>query len=895
MRNFLKIIILIFCVSFELQASASRVISSINESWHFLCGDSPGAINNESVDSSWDMVNIPHTWNASDATDEIPGYYRGVGWYKRTVFIPEDKKGNEVTIYFEGANQEVELFINGKSAGKHAGGYTRFSFNITELLNFGEKNVFAIRVSNEYNENIPPLSADFTFFGGIYRDIYLIYTNKLHISTTHYASSGVYISIPEVNDKTAKVHIRTLLTNADKSFQSVLVQHTIVSPEGKTVSVISKQVKLPGLSDQYADNQEIVIKNPILWSTDSPELYTVFTQVYDSKNKILLDEVTEPLGLRWFEFSAEKGFVLNGKPIKLIGTSRHQCYEKMGNALPDEMHVRDVLLLKSMGGNFLRVAHYPQDPVVMEMCDKLGIITSVEIPIVNAITENEDFTQNSLEMAKEMVYQDFNRPSVVIWAYMNEVLLRIPAPYKEDLEKKKNYFSSVNELASKIEAQIRKDDSGRYTMIPCHGNFNDYNNAGLTNIPMIVGWNLYQGWYGDSFNKFDTFLDTAHEKLPNVPFIITEYGADVDPRLHSFDPVRFDYTAEYANQYHEHYIKAIKERTFVAGANIWNLNDFHSEERGNAVPHINNKGITTTTRELKDTYLQYRAMCLSQPVVLIGGSNWKIRGGIADTDYTCKQPVKIYSNLEKVELFLNSQSLGYQNVKDNIALFEVPFVNGENTLEAVGFNGNKKVNDMLKIDFRMISYNLKDMALPFREINVMLGSKRYFEDKQASIVWLPEKKYTEGSWGYVGGKNYVKLTRHGSQPASDSEISGTDNDPVFQTMRTGIEAFRLDVPKGQYTISFHWAELQGDTSGKSLVYNLGDDALKEEFSGRVFDVLVNGEKVIPGLDIASEYGVQRAVVKKTIVDVFDDRGITISFNAIKGEPMLNAIRIYRNY
>lgn len=884
--------LLLFATAFISNASP-RTVFSINESWQFLRDDEPGAWENNFDDSKWERVDLPHTWNAFDVMDEVPHYYRGPGWYRRTIYIPQDKENGRVTIYFEGVNQEVDLYINGKSAGSHVGGYTRFSFDITDYLRFGEKNQFAIKVNNRHNENIPPLSADFTFFGGIYRDVYLIYTNNQHISTTHYASPGIYITTPEVSEKEAAVEIKTILSNRGNTAKKVIVEHTIIDPDKNISKVISKQINLAKNNAEISNIQKVTITNPELWSTESPNLYSVLTRVYDSKTKVLFDETVQPLGLRWFEFTTEKGFVLNGKPLKLIGTSRHQCYDKMGNALPDEIHVKDVMLLKSMGGNFLRVSHYPQDPVIMEMCDKLGIVTSVEIPIVNAITENTSFYRNCLEMAREMVFQDFNRPSVVIWAYMNEVLLRVPFT-KDEQERRDVYLSEVNKLAIQLEEQIRKDDPYRYTLIPFHGNFNEYHNAGLTQIPMIIGWNLYQGWYGNGFDKFDVFLDEAQDKLKGIPFIITEYGADADPRLHSFEPKRFDYTAEYANMYHEHYLKTIMERTYVVGANIWNLNDFHSETRANAVPHINNKGITSTTRELKDTYLQYKAAFFDKPVVLIGGSNWNIRGGNGDENYTCKQPVKVYSNLPEIELVLNSESLGCKRVNDNIAEFEVPFVNGENILEAVGKANGKEVRDLLKIDFRMISYDLKDEKLPFREINVMLGSKRYFEDKTNSVIWIPEKEYTKSSWGYIGGTEYAKRTRHGHQPASDLDILGTTDDPVFQTMRMGLEAFKLDVPDGQYTISFYWAELQS-SEVVQLAYNLGNDALADDFSERVFDVSINNQKVISDFNIAEQYGQTRAVVMKYIINVNNNEGITIGFEPQKGEAILNAIRVYRNY
>lgn len=885
--------LLFWMVLLTVNLTASpRLKYSINENWRFIRQDVNDAKYDKCNDRQWQTVNLPHTWNAADVMDDEPGYYRDIAWYRRSIPIPAEFSEKQITVFFEGANQEVELFVNGKSAGTHVGGYTRFSFDITSMVKTGQDNLFAVKVNNRYNADIPPLSADFTFFGGIYRDVFLIITEKQHISTSHYASDGIYLSTPVVNDNLAKVEIKTMLTNAATSDSHIRVEHTVIHPDKSEVISVSKKIKLAKQANDMSDLQHIEFKNPALWSPESPSLYTVRTRIYDEKSKVLLDEIFQPLGLRWFEFSAEKGFKLNGKPYKLIGTNRHQCFDGLGNALPDELHVRDVLLLKEMGGNFLRVSHYPQDPVVMEMCDKLGIITSVEIPIVNAITESEAFFRNSIEMAREMVFQDYNRPSVLIWAYMNEVLLR--PPFKDDAARHTEYLKSVETLAKAIETQIRKDDPHRYTLIPFHGSFDLYHNAGLTKISKIIGWNLYQGWYGGIFSGFGEFLDESQAKLKGIPFIITEYGADVDPRLHSFNPQRFDYTQEWANLYHESYIKAIMERPYVVGANIWNLNDFHSEERGNAVPHINNKGITSTDRQVKDTYLQYQALLRKNPIVNIGGTNWNIRGGNADENYTCIQPVKVYSNLGEIEFFLNGISLGKQKITDAIAEFNVPFVHGENVLEAVGYAGSRAVKDLIRVDFRMIASNLKNEKLPFESINVMLGSKRYFEEKDKSVIWLPEKPYTPGSWGYIGGKNYVKRTRHGQQPASDSNILNTDIDPVFQTMRHGIESFKLDVPDGEYTVSLYFAELMSKTS-KVLVYNLGDDAIADDLDERIFSVDINGNRVIHKLNIAKEFGELNAVTKKFTVNTQNGKGISVDFIPIKDEAILNAIRVYKNY
>ncbi|MEA4937848.1 MAG: glycoside hydrolase family 2 TIM barrel-domain containing protein, partial [Paludibacter sp.] len=516
--NSWKIVFYLLFFAQVLVANGQRIRYSINENWHFIRADVPYPTQSL-FENSGRLVSFPHTWNVEDVMDDTPGYYRNIAWYSRNINIPSEYKEKQLTLFFEGANQEVELFVNGKSVGVHVGGYTRFSFNITDYVHVGSQNQLVIKVNNRFNEDIPPLSADFTFFGGIYRDVYMIVTSGQHISTTHYASSGVYLRTPEVSQEKARLEIKTMLTNAASVTKNIRIEHTVIGPDKNVVITTSKNIKLAKNSENIPSEQTLKILNPGLWSPEYPVLYGVYTRVYDVGNKVLLDEVYQPLGFRWFEFTTEKGFVLNGKPYKLIGTNRHQCFDKMGNALPDEIHIRDVKLLKDMGANFLRVSHYPQDPTVMELCDKLGIITSVEIPIVNAITESQEFTRNSIEMAREMVFQDYNRPSVLVWAYMNEVLLKLP--FKNDTVLHERYLKSVEVLAKKIENQIRLDDPDRYTMIPFHGSIDLYYNSGLSQIPMIVGWNLYQGWYGGTFDKLDVFLDVAHEKMKGKPFIIT--------------------------------------------------------------------------------------------------------------------------------------------------------------------------------------------------------------------------------------------------------------------------------------------------------------------------------------------------------------------------------------
>ena len=891
MKKLFYIFILLFIVGWA--QAQQRVVYTINDGWKFTKGSPFEAQLTGCDDSSWETVNIPHTWNDKDADDETPGFYRGPVWYRKQLFIDKSQEGRRAVIYFEGANQEVRFYLNGQFVGEHKGGYTRFCFDITPHLRYGQENLFAIYVNNVYNPNIPPLSADFTFFGGIYRDVYLQFMNPVHIATNDYASSGVYIRTPEVNNSAASVEITTLLTNDMPQATEIRVENIICDADGKEVKKTQAEVKLAAGETKTDISKKIKIDSPRLWDIDDPYRYMVYTRILDKRKGTLLDEVVNPLGLRWFKFDSEKGFFLNGKGRKLIGTARHQDYFQKGNALRDELHVQDVLLLKEMGGNYLRVSHYPQDPVIMEMCDKLGIVTSVEIPVVNAVTETEEFLHNSVEMAKEMVRQDFNRPSVMIWGYMNEIFLRRPYTEGKQLE---DYYRFTEKVARALEATIREEDPSRYTMMAYHNMPQYYEDAHLTEIPMIQGWNLYQGWYEPDINEFQRLLDRAHKVYKGKVLMVTEYGPGVDPRVHSYQPERFDFSQEYGLVYHKHYLNEMMKRPFVAGSSLWNLNDFYSESRVDAVPHVNNKGVVGLNREKKDVYWFYKTALSRRPILVIGNREWKSRGGVVNTaQKECIQSVPVFSNAEEVELFVNNKSLGKKKIEDNYALFDVPFVGGENLLEAVAVTGDNKLRDMLRIQFQLVGSQLKDEAVPFTEINVMLGSPRYFEDRAANVAWIPEQEYKPGSWGFIGGTSYRRQTGFGTMLGSDIDIHGTDMNPIFQTQRVGIKSFKADVPNGEYSVYLHWAELESDKEREALVYNLGADSEQTFAGNRSFGISINGTTVSDDFNVARDYGYARAVIKKFVITVKDGKGVSVDFHKKEGEPILNAIRIYRNY
>jgi beta-galactosidase len=870
--------------------TAARTVISINESWQFHKGKNP----NDTLQDKWQIVQVPHTWNAQDVMDDAPGYYRGVGWYRKKIAVSNSFKNQDVTLYFEGAGQEAEVFINGKKAGQHTGGYTGFYIPASRFLQFdGKENIneILVKVDNSYNENVPPLSADFTFYGGLYRDVFFIAANPLHFSYDEKGSRSVFITTPSVSAERGEVNIKGNISAINTSIRKIELETVIQDKQGNVVSLQRSKLSIqPGKEFSFEQQAPPVVK-PHLWSPEDPYLYTVTSSIIDPASNKILDELTHPLGFRWFHFDADKGFFLNGNAYKLVGASRHQDYAGLGNAVPDELARKDISLLKKMGGNFLRVAHYPQDPSVLEACDQLGILASVEIPIVNEITETAEFFRNCLTMQMEMIRQNFNHPSVIIWCHMNEVLLR--PHFANDKPRQEVYFKEITRLAKTMDSIARKADPYRNTMIANHGDFEKYRQTGLTAIPDVVGWNLYSGWYGGKMEDFPVFLDRHHRELPDKPVVISEYGSDADPRIRSFHPVRFDKSVEYTTRFHQYYIQEMLKRPFVAGAMIWNLADFNSETRAESMPHINNKGLLMWDRTAKDPYYLYKATLSTEPVIAITSSYWKYRTGIADSsELVCYQPLQVASNLDSVELIINGKTAGFKKIKEGLAEWKIPFRNGINQLETRGQRNGQWYTDHLSVDFALTPYSLKDERVPFRQLNILLGANRYFIDEKRKQVWQPDQPYRKNSWGSVGGKIF-KVTGNSRLPyGTDRNIEETDEDPIYQTQQQGIEQYKLDVPTGKYELTLHFAELQGGAV-KGLVYNLENTERSEDTATRVFSVFVNDIPVLENLNIARQYGVATAVSKKLRVTVSDDKGIAIVFKASKGEAVLNALQVVK--
>lgn len=866
--------------------SSARISIDFNQDWAFAKDTLQHYSTSKLKGLKWQKVQIPHTWNAFDVMDDTPGYYRGIGWYKKKLVLQPAWKHKKIELYFEGANQETMVYLNGQKIGHHVDGYNGFRVPLPQLK-FDGSDEIAVKVDNRFNENIAPLTADFTFFGGIYRKVSLWVLQPIHFDDDQYGSKGVYVHAENVSKNSAAVLVKGTLTNTSTSQESLSVVTVFTDAKGKTLSEVRSTVVAEPKQLVSFEQPTITVQQPHLWSPEQPYLYKAHTRLLSAKGQVL-DELKVNVGLRFFSFDAEKGFFLNGAPYKLIGASRHQDFAGMGNAVPTALQVKDVDLLKEMGGNFLRVAHYPQDQAILDACDRLGILASVEIPIVNEVTETAAFDRNSLQMQLEMIKQNYNHPSIIIWAYMNEVLLKMK--FNNDPPRKQQYLAYIANLAQKLEDLTRATDPTRYTMMANHGDINGYTKAGLTKIPMLIGWNLYQGWYGGKSEDFGPNLDKIHQQMPDKPILVTEFGADADPRIHAFAPIRFDKSLEYAMLYHQIYIKDILKRPFVAGAAVWNLSDFNSETREESMPHINNKGLLTLDRKPKNTYYLYKANFQTKPFVKIGDGSWTLRGGLAKAHANvAEQLVQVISNTDTVELWVNGKSLGKKAVVERLTNWEVPFKNGKNELKAVSFVGARKIEDLSQLNFNLVSANMAN----FKAINILMGSQRQFIDAQQQEVWLPSQAYQTGSWGHNGGEAF-KIKNSGRQSyGTDKNIRGTFNDPVYQTQLVGLDSYQLDVPKGKYEVTLHFAELMGNGIQSVLPYNL--DSLiavnKDVSEQRIFDVYLNDKPVIKNINIAATYGVANSVKKKFECIVADDRGIKILFKGIKGKAVLNALQV----
>ena len=642
--------------------SSGRGSASLNEGWQFRRGEGQPLANIAALDDSWSEVVLPHTWNIEDGADGGDNYFRGDGWYHRSLTIAEDLAGRRFYLHFNGANLVADVYLNERHLGQHRGGYAAFRFDITDSVTPGETNILSVKVNNARNDDIPPLAADFTFYGGLYRGVDVIVTRPLHIEIMDYASPGVFISQRSVSAEQADIDIKSTVVNDGDSEQSATVHFKLVDAEGEIVVEKSLPVTVAARGSVAVEGS-MSLKNPHLWQgMEDPYLYQLHVRV--ERAGVLSDALQQSVGLRRFTVSATEGAFLNGKSARLRGVSRHQDREGKGWAVSRKDHREDFELIAEMGTNAVRLAHYQHDEYVYQLADEMGFMVWAEVPVISEVTDSEAFTASAKQQLKELIRQNYNHPSIVMWGLFNEISI---------------HGSEANtRLVEKLEVLAKKEDSTRLTTGAVLG---DHEEEGVWMVPDIIAQNRYDGWYYREFDGMAAWLDKIPAIFPERAVGISEYGAGASTDLHADQPVNQDHTEEYQNRYHEANWLIMRERPQMWGSFIWNMFDFSADLRDEgSTPGINDKGMVSFNRETKkDSFYWYQSHWRDEPMLYITSRRFDVRK-TPDTD------IKIYSNLDELELLVNGKSQGVQcSDGTNIFLWpSVALVMGENTVAVRG-------------------------------------------------------------------------------------------------------------------------------------------------------------------------------------------------------------------
>lgn len=614
-----------------------------NENWKFT-KDAVTVSDKTTSAGNWETLDLPHTWNGEDGQDGGSDYYRGTCYYAKNLSKAEVAEGKEVYIEFEAANSSAELFVNGESVAKHDGGYSTWRANITPYLK--DENEIVVAVDNAPNDYVYPQNADFTFYGGLYRKVSLILADETRFDLDYYGSPAIKVT-PEVTGDDAKITTEVYLTNAGSTEELVFTitdGDTVVD----TVTVSADKTEV-----------EQTITNVHLWNgRKDPHLYTMHVEL--KKNGTVVDERSTRFGCRTFKVDPEKGFFLNGEHYPLRGVSRHQDRPHIGNALTPEMHEEDAKIIYELGATTIRLAHYQHDQHFYDMCDELGFVLWAEIPYISVHMPNG--RENTISQMKELVVQNYNHASIFFWGLSNEITMK-GAKDPDLLENHHILNDMVHEM-----------DKTRLTTMAVIS-MCDISESQYIEIPDLVSYNQYLGWYGGKIEENGPFMDSFHEMYPNIPIGMSEYGAEAY-KWHSSHPEQGDYSEEYQAHYHEELIKQLYTRDFVWATHVWNMFDFAADARDEGgCKGMNNKGLVTFDRKYKkDSFYAYKAWLSDEPFVHLCSKNYVDR----DEDVTT---VKVYSNLPEVELFVNGESVGKQTAEDHFFTFEVKNV-GETKLVA---------------------------------------------------------------------------------------------------------------------------------------------------------------------------------------------------------------------
>lgn len=655
-------------------ANAQRQIINIDETWKFGSGSDSEVIQTDYNDSGWSTVDLPYSWNGFDGQDGGNNLYRGAKWYRKSILADNAWQGKKVFIKFGAANMKTDIYINGQKVGEHIGGYAAFIFDISEYLNYGSNNLIAVKVDNSWTIDAPPLSGDFSFFGGISRDVELMITEPVFISPLDYASPGVYITPYNISDQKADVNIKVLVGNHDSESQDVEVIAYIKDMEGVIIDTIKTNV-IVNSNTVVTTSMDTEVSTPTLWeATKNPYLYSV--EVNLRTNNTVTDQVIQPLGFRTYSVNDDTGFALNGEKYNLHGVCFHEDRPDIGRAISNAQRKEDLdILTEELGCTYLRLVHYQHDEYTYDYSDSVGIVLSTEVPLVNKISSSGAFTENSKSQLRELIKQNYNHPSILFWGMFNEV----------------NFHSGPNPapLVGQLNTLAHSLDSTRLTTGAAQ---ND--EADTHWLLDVCGWNKYMGWYDGSFADYASWADWLRSRHPDTKIGMSEYGAGASIYHHQEvsnrpNPAGPFHPEEYQCDYHEAYYQAMLERPFIWSTAVWVAFDFASDYRNEGdAAGINDKGLVTRDRKVrKDAFYYYKANWKTDPFVHITSRRFAERT-IGNTK------VKVYSNCDSVELKVNNQT--FNSLESNNHIFTWPDVdlgNGDNVIKVKGFANNQVFTD----------------------------------------------------------------------------------------------------------------------------------------------------------------------------------------------------------
>ena len=619
-----------------------RNILSLNHKWSF--SKAATAVPTD-IDNKWDFVNLPHSWNAIDGQDGGNDYFRGTAYYAKKLNKEDIPAGEQYYLELCGANSSADVYVNGKHLAHHDGGYSTWRVNVTEAL-VEIDNMIVVAVDNAANDRVYPQMADFTFYGGLYRNVNLIAVPASHFDLDYYGGPGIKVT-PVVNGNDANVEVEVYITGSKMGQQ---VRYTLTDREG---NVVAESIS----ADTKAN---FVIANVHKWhGRKDPYLYNAKAELIENGEAI--DCVSTRFGCRSYQIDPNRGFILNGEEYPLRGVSRHQDRWGMGNALLPEHHKEDMELICEMGATTIRLAHYQHDQYFSDLCDEYGQVIWAEIPYISQHMATG--RENTISQMKELIVQNYNHPSIVVWGLSNEITMK----GEKDPDLLENH-RILNDMCHEMD-KTRLTTMACVSMCPM--------DAEYVNIPDTVSYNHYFGWYGGDTSMNGPWIDKFHATHPNKPLGCSEYGCEA-LNWHTSKPVQGDYTEEYQAYYHEELIKCFHERPYMWATHVWNMFDFGADARAEGGENgQNHKGLMTFDRKYKkDSFFAYKAWLNPEPMVHICGKRYVDR--VEDVT-----KVTVYSNCKTVELFANGVSLGVQQHNGlPFFYFDVPN-SGETNLLAV--------------------------------------------------------------------------------------------------------------------------------------------------------------------------------------------------------------------